>query len=247
MTPRDWIGCPITDSDGVPYGTLDELFVGRTTGEPEFAFVAVAGKRVAVPLAGARRENDVVVLPLDADRVRSAPAVQREVTSIPPEAGERVLEYFGLTGPAAEPTAPTTPVAAATGAEDEGEVTVSEEELVVDKRPAVTERVRLRKVIVEEEVTIAVTLRREELRIEREPVDPDTPVERANGDGQLVEGELEFVLLAEQPVVERRVVPVERIRVARDTVVEHERISGQVRKEHAEVETIPTHEEPTTR
>ena len=246
MNPADWIGRPIADIDGEPYGTLEELFVGRTTGEPEYAFVAVAGKRVAVPLTNARREDDVVVLPLDPDRVRAAPAVQREVSSIPPEAGERVLEFFGLADPTAAPTAaPTAPMAPVEPvAADEAEVTVSEEELVVDKASKVTERVRLRKEIVEEDVTVTVTLRREELRIERVPVTEPVAVERGNGDAQLTEGELEFVLFAEEPVIQKRVVPVERVKVARDTVVEHVRLTDQVRKERVEVEETPTPQEP---
>jgi uncharacterized protein (TIGR02271 family) len=250
MNPADWIGRPVADVDGEPYGTLEELFVGRTTGEPEFAFVAVAGKRVAVPLVNARRQDDVVVLPIDPDRVRAAPEVRRDVSSIPPEAGERVLAFFGLTGPTAPdapptaPTAPITPAAPAASDAGEAEVTVSEEELVVDKTSRVTERVRLRKEVVEEEVTVTVTLRREELRVERIPVDGDIPVERGNGDDQLTEGELEFVLFAEEPVVQKRVVPVERVKVARDTIVEHARLTDQVRKERVEVDNVPTPQEP---
>src|SRR3712207_7246808 len=40
----------------------------------------------------------------------------------------------------------------------------------------------------------SVNVRREELRVEREPLPPGTPAEGGNGDAQLVEGELEFVL-----------------------------------------------------
>ncbi len=264
MTPQEWIGRQIADTTGRPYGTLDELFVGRTTGEPEFGIVTVdrigggGTKRVAVPLDGARPEGDVVLLPLDRHRVREAPEVQRTVDSIPPEAGERIAAFFAGarqaddTAPLAAETAPTTPIAPAPAApvvDEEVEVTRSEEELVVDKEAHVTERVRVRKVIVEEEVTVTVTLRREELRIEREPVDAAyvadvDHLERGNGDAQLTDGELEFVLLAEEPVVEKRVVPVERIKVARDTIVDQHRITDQVRKERVEVDETPVGEEP---
>ncbi|CAA9511021.1 MAG: hypothetical protein AVDCRST_MAG85-2342 [uncultured Solirubrobacteraceae bacterium] len=257
MNPADWIGRPIADVDGEPYGTLDELFVGKTTGEPEFAFVSVAGKRVAVPLRNARRADDVVILPLSPDLVREAPAVQRDVTSIPAAAGERVLEFFGLNGPSvAAPTAPTAPMSPSAPApapvaeSDEVEVTRSEEELVVDKASYPTERVRLHKTIVEEEVTLTVTLRREELRVEREPlsdVDADAIPDQGNGDAQLTDDELVFVLYAEQPVVQKRVVPVERVKVARDTIVEHARLTDQVRKERVEVDTTPTPQETNHR
>jgi uncharacterized protein (TIGR02271 family) len=217
-----------------------------------------------VPLDAARPEGDVILLPLDRHRVREAPEVQRTVDSIPPEAGERIVSFFAgahqvdATAPMAEETAPTAaispapapPVAPAPPIDDEEiEVTRSEEELVVDKEAHVTERVRVRKVIVEEEVTVTVTLRREELRIEREPIDAEyvadvDHLERGNGDAQLTEGELEFVLLAEEPVVQKRVVPVERVKVARDTIVDQHRITDQVRKERIEVDETPVREEP---
>jgi uncharacterized protein (TIGR02271 family) len=259
MTPEDWIGRPVADESGRAYGTLDELFVGRTTGDPEFGIVTLSGgseaKRVAVPLAGAQLEGRVLVLPLDRDRVHEAPAVQRSVESIPPEAGEHIAAFFADVAPtermapvpdAPVPVAATAPVAHVPDEVDEVEVTVSEEQLVVDKASQATERVRLRKVLVEEEVTIKVTLRREELRVERIPVDaPEAArVDRGNGDAQLTEGELEFVLLAEEPVVTKRVVPVERVKVARDTIVEERRISDQVRKERVEVDETPVREEP---
>ena len=263
MTPEDWIGRPIADVTGRPYGTLEELFVGRTTGEPEYGIVSVTRlgeqgtKRVAVPLEGASIEGDVVLLPLDRSRVREAPAVERTVESIPPEAGEMIARFFAgswqsdrtveqpAVTAATTPVAPVVPDVPDTG---EAEVVRSEEELVVDKETHATERVRLRKVVVEEEVTVTVTLRREELRIEREPVE-QAPVadvdhlERGSGDAQLVEGELEFVLLAEEPVVHKRVVPVERIKVARDTIVDQRRITDQVRKERVEVDETPVREE----
>ena len=272
MTPQEWIGRQIADTTGRPYGTLEELFVGRTTGEPEFGIVTVdrigggGTKRVAVPLESARPEGDVILLPLDRHRVREAPEVQRTVDSIPPEAGERIVSFFAgahqvdTTAPMGAETAPTEAISPAAAPappvgpapavpDEEVEVTRSEEELVVDKEAYVTERVRLRKVIVEEEVTVTVTLRREELRIEREPIDAldvaDVDhLERGNGDAQLTEGELEFVLLAEEPVVHKRVVPVERIKVARDTIVDQHRITDQVRKERVEVDETPVREEP---
>jgi uncharacterized protein (TIGR02271 family) len=242
MDPRDWIGRPIAAADGRPYGTLDELFVGRRTGRPEFAIVTVGGgRRVAVPLHGARAAGDTIVLPFPPERVQSAPAIQGEVDQIPPEAGERVLAFFGVGGGVEQPG--TTPNADA-GAEAET-LTVSEEQLVVDTQPRALERVRVRKVIVTEEVTVTVPLRREELVIEREPI--DAPAPGAAFDAQLGERETEFVLHAEEPVIEKRVVPVERVNVRRDTVVEERRVAEELRKERVEFEETPIHEEAPPR
>ena len=76
------------------------------------------------------------------------------------------------------------------------------------------ERVRLRKEIVEEEVTVTVVLRHEELVIEREPIKPgDAPPERA--DAPRLDEPMEIVLWAEEPVVTTRAVPAERVRIVR--------------------------------
>jgi sporulation protein YlmC with PRC-barrel domain len=53
-----------------------------------------------------------------------------------------------------------------------------------------------------------------------------------------VEEEREVVLYEEVPVVEKRVVPRERVRLDKDTVTEQVGVSGEVRKEQIEVEGV---------
>jgi hypothetical protein len=60
------------------------------------------------------------------------------------------------------------------------------------------ERVRLRKYVVTEEVTKKVPVSREEVRLEREPVDEPQPA--APGEGNVIEDEPEVVLKEEEPV-----------------------------------------------
>jgi uncharacterized protein (TIGR02271 family) len=210
------------------------VFVGRTSGEPEFGIVRVDGRRVAVPLHSATVAGDAVVLPLDPARVRSAPEVQGEVESIPPDAGARVREFFGVGGD--QPTIPIPSVS------PEAETVVSEERLDVSVESRPVERVRLRKQVVTEEVTVTVQVRREELVIEREPIPRDAVAEP---DPAAFEDETEaiIVLHAEEPVIGRRVVPVERVRLRRDNVLEQVSITEPVRREHAEVEHIPVEQE----
>jgi stress response protein YsnF len=114
-------------------------------------------------------------------------------------------------------------------------MTRSEEVLEVGTvwRPA--ERVRFRRSIVEEDVTVTVRVRREELHIEREPVSRyEEPVE---GGGLGPDGELTILLREERPVVGVEVVPREQVRIVR--VLEHVEdveIRDEVRKERIEVE-----------
>ncbi len=86
-------------------------------------------------------------------------------------------------------------------------------------------------------VKVTIPLRREELVIERVPIAPGSA--EAPPDAQPVEAEFDFVLLAEQPVIEKRVVPVEQVRVRKDIVVEEEIVSDEVRKERIDVDEQP--------
>ncbi len=142
--------------------------------------------------------------------------------------------YFGLAGD--DPTQPIPSMS------PEAETVVSEERLDVhtERRPA--EIVRLRKQVITEEVTVTVQLRREELVIERQPIPRDTITE-PDPDAFEDETEAIIVLHAEEPVIGRRVVPVERVRLRRDNVVESVEITEPVRKEHVDVEHIATEQE----
>ena len=113
-------------------------------------------------------------------------------------------------------------------------MTRSEEELAVDTvwRPA--ERVRVRRRVVEEEVMVAVTLRREVLEIEREPVSRFDPPRR---DAGAAAEALVMVLHEERPVVGVEVVPTEVVRVRRAVVRGGARpVTETVRRERIEVE-----------
>ena len=97
-------------------------------------------------------------------------------------------------------------------------------------------RVRLRKYIVTEEVQYTVPVRREEVRVEREPI-TDANIDRATEGPAISDEEHEMVLYEEEVVTEKRVVPKERIRLAKDTVTDEQQVSDQVRKEQIDVDT----------
>jgi uncharacterized protein (TIGR02271 family) len=90
-------------------------------------------------------------------------------------------------------------------------------------------RVRLRKYVVTEMVTTRVPVRREEVRLEYDPItnlDADFFDEPASSD------EVHEVVLHEETlVIEKRVVPTERVRMRRETITEEQAVSGEVRSE----------------
>ena len=120
------------------------------------------------------------------------------------------------------------------GPETDEAMTRSEERLRVGTQRVEAGRVRLRKYIVSEQVQQSVPVTREEVRIQREPI-TDANMGAAMSGPALSEEEHEVVLHEERPVVEKEVVPVERVRVDVDTIQEQVTVRDQVRKEEIEL------------
>jgi uncharacterized protein (TIGR02271 family) len=114
-------------------------------------------------------------------------------------------------------------------------MTRSEEEIKVGTAQRERGRARLRKYVVTEQVQQTVPVRREEVRVEREPISEGN-VDQALAGPDISEEEHEVVLHEEEVVVEKRTVPKERVRMEKDTVTGEAQISEQVRKEQIEAE-----------
>ncbi|OMH35051.1 DUF2382 domain-containing protein [Tersicoccus sp. Bi-70] len=115
-------------------------------------------------------------------------------------------------------------------------MTRSEERLRVGTENVETGRVRLRKHVVTEQQTVQVPVTREEVTLEREPI-TDANRGAAEAGPELSDEEHEVILHEERPVIEKEVVPVERVRVGKETVEETTTVSDQVRKEEIETDT----------
>ena len=118
-------------------------------------------------------------------------------------------------------------------------MTLSEERLNVGTQQVETGRARLRKYVVTENVTQTVPVSHEEVRVQREPI---TEANMGNAmDGPAIsEEEHEVVLHAEQPVVAKEAVPVERVRLDTETVTEQQQVTDTVRKEQVDTDGIDT-------
>lgn len=114
-------------------------------------------------------------------------------------------------------------------------VTRSEERLDVSVAAVPVRRAVVRKVVVTEERTITVTVRREELRIEEWPLDPaaDVPATTA------ARRPIDLVLHEEQVEVVTRVVPVERVRVTVERRDGERTVTETLRREQVEVDGEP--------
>src|SRR4051794_10384978 len=114
-------------------------------------------------------------------------------------------------------------------------MTRSEEELRVGTERREAGRARLRKYVVTENVEQTVPVEREDVRVEREPI-TDANVDSALDGPEISEEEHEVTLHAEEPVVEKRTVPKERIRLDKDVHTDEETVTEQVRQERVEAE-----------
>jgi stress response protein YsnF len=145
--------------------------------------------------------------------------------------------------PARQPTpaAPAGPPVPRLAAQGPVEVVRSEEELQVGVRRR-RRRLRLRKYVVTEYLTRTIPVRREEVRLEEvtAPAEPvgephEQPGVQAAGEQALVE----VVLHREEPVIQLRVVPAERVRLFKDVVTEQRTVTEQLRKEQVELQSEP--------
>jgi len=255
-TVQDWQGRTMVDPAGAKIGTIADIYLDDDTGQPEWATVTtglLGTKQSFVPLAQAEIVGTSVQVPYDKDRVKSAPGIQAE-GELSQDEEATLYRHYGLeytefrsdSGlPAAEQNvaprdrygeAPAGAVGRdVSGPTTDDAMTRSEEELRVGTAQRERGRVRLRKYVTTEQRQVTVPVEREEVRVEREPI-TDANIDAAMAGPAISEEEHEVILHEEEPVVEKRVVPKERVRLGKQSITEQEQVSEEVRQEHIEVE-----------
>jgi uncharacterized protein (TIGR02271 family) len=248
-----WHGRTLTGSDGEKIGKITDIYDDPQTGKPEWATVSsglFGTKSNFVPLAGASPDGEDVRAQVTRDQVKDAPGVEAD-GELSEQEERRLFEYYnvpytteGSTTAQDRPDArergqtdPGTGDQDVSGPETDQAMTRSEEELRVGTRQREAGRARLRKYVVTEMVTKTVPVQREEVRIEREPI-TDANRDDAVSGADISEEEHEVVLHEEEPVVEKRVVPKERVRLDTETVSEEREVSEEVRKEQIDTEGV---------
>ena len=164
-----------------------------------------------------------------------------EATPEPHPPGAGAPEREGSPAPAGMAPVVHTPRLPAAPGEAGLVVTRSEEELRVGLRTRFR-RLRLRKYVVTEYVTRTIPVRREKVRLEELPSD-QLADGGADGWDQLDQDgttQLEVVLHREEPVIELRAVPVERVRLVKRLVTEQRTVTEELRSERVEVDERPS-------
>jgi uncharacterized protein (TIGR02271 family) len=245
----DWRGREIVDADDDKVGTLEELFRDEDTQQPEWAAVRTGlfGTKLSfVPIQGAEPAGESVRVPFSKSQIKDAPKIDDADGQLSQQEEAELYRHYGMSY--GERRSDSGLPEGGAGKGDRGAVghdvsgpttddamTRSEEELRVGKAEQERGRARLRKYVVTEQVQQTVPVRREEVRVEREPI-TDGNVDDALEGPAISEEEHEVVLHEEQPVVEKRAVPKERVRMEKDAVTDEAQVSEEVRKERIEAE-----------
>lgn len=242
------------DVDGDKVGSVKDVYVNDTTGQPDFVSVnhgLFGGGDSIVPLRGHTLRDGELHLAFPKDRIDNAPNLEED-GHLTNEDQEAFYRHYGLEGtkdvttyetdarhaaPAAAPAA-----GAATDrevrrdvADDKDQIVRSEEQLNVDKERVQSGQVRLRKYVVNETETVEVPVEREEVRVTREPI---TDADRANYDGRIGDEEASVTLHEERVNVSKESVPVEKVSLDKETVRDTERVSEELQKERIETDGV---------
>ena len=247
-----WRGQDLYGADGEKLGSIEEIYLDADTNEPEWALINTGmfgTKSSFVPLRNASKQGDQITVPFDKATVKDAPKMDPDGQLSQREEAE-LYRHYGLDYSESQSDSglPEGGAGVSTGTRERGTVghdvsgpttddamTRSEEELTVGKTEREAGRARLKKYVVEDEVTHTVPVRREEVRVEREPI-TDANVDDALEGPAISDEEHEIVLHEEEAVAEKRAVPKERVRLDKDVTTEERQVSDTVRKEQIDVD-----------
>jgi sporulation protein YlmC with PRC-barrel domain len=104
MTIQDvqtWRGMTVIDADGDKIGTIDQIYLDRQTGQPEFATVKTGlfGLKTSfVPIVDAEITGDNTVrVGVQKEQVKDAPRIEPDGQELSAEEERKLWEHYGMT------------------------------------------------------------------------------------------------------------------------------------------------------
>ena len=219
---QDCMGWTVVDQAGTTIGTVTEMLIDP---DAERVDSILVDRRKRIPAADfALREGRVVVRGIMHDG-------ELEMS------GAETTETAEQTHTAAmQREANAKHVAGVTRAADENEIVlpVIEEQLQIGKRTVESGAARVRTTVTERPVEETVTLREENVTVERRPVDRAV----GNAPDAFREGTIEVTEMAEVPVVGKQARVVEEVVVGKNVTEHEETVRDTVKRTDVEVEQI---------
>ncbi|KUP98072.1 YsnF/AvaK domain-containing protein [Thermobifida cellulosilytica] len=263
MAPRlgiqELIGHKLIDQDGHSVGRIGQVYRDDQTHQPTWVTVQTGmfgSQESFVPLAGAEITDEDLRVPFSKSLIKDSPRFEAG-GHLSPEQEAQLYRHYGVQPKVPGPRGQAEEVSAeerarreertrreergagerspeeASGRGGEAFMTRSEEQARIGVERTESGRARIHKTVESEPFEQDVSVRREELRIEREPVTGEEPT---SGRSRMGEQEEEIVLHEEHAVVGKEEVPVERVRISKEEVTDTERVTGELRKEHIEID-----------
>jgi uncharacterized protein (TIGR02271 family) len=255
---RDLIGARVLDTSDAKIGTVGQIFSDDETGRPEWATVQTGlfgTNESFVPLAGATHDGDQLRVPYTKDQVKDAPNVSPDGGHLSEEEEGQLYSHYGLEydrgsdaasiseqgrtddGTESDRGAGTERGVGSdtSGPNTDDAMTRSEERLRTGTETVERGKARLRKWVETEDVQVSVPVTKEKARLETEQI-TDANRDAATEGPDISEEEHEVTLTEERPVVAKETVPVERVRLTKDSVQDEEQVSEQVRKERVDAD-----------
>ena len=242
------MGADVYEVDGDKVGSAGQVYLDDQTGDPEWVSVRTGMfgiKESFVPLDKATFADGRLQVPFAKDQVKGAPRIDPDGDLSPAEEDE-LYDYYGMSSAQGRLVGDSDdmPVTVdngyvagqdavghdTSGPNTDDAMTRSEEHLVAGTRTEQAGTARLRKYVVTDQESVAVPVSREEVRLEREPITDGNVGDALDGPA-ISEEEHEVTLTAQRPVVTTEAVPVERVRLNKETVTDQEPVGGEVRKE----------------
>jgi uncharacterized protein (TIGR02271 family) len=227
-------GYEVYDPNGEKIGKVDDLFVDEND-NPEYVgvkmgFLGTSSTLIPMDTITVDESAGRLVTSADKETVKNGPTFDddREIT---PDFENEVYSYYGLqrTETTEERGAYDAYTRESTD-EDELRVKRSEEELRAGTREREAGALNVRKRVVTERQQIEVPTRREEVTVER------VPVEGEASEADIADDEVRVPVTEEEVVVEKRPVAKEEVRIRKDVVEDTQVVEEDVRKEEVDVD-----------
>lgn len=254
---RSLKGATMTSSDGAKIGKVADAYLDNDTQLPEWALVhtGLFGKKgTFVPLAQARLDGDSLVVPYSKDQIKDAPNAEPDA-ELSQEEEAALYAHYGLaysdstsdsglpaggaagtaTGADTTSTGVGTSSVTTSGTSTDDAMTLSQERMHVGTEQVQTRRAKLRKYVETEQVHETVPVTTEKAVVTHEPI-TDENRDRSLDGPEITERVHEEILTSERPVVTKETVPVERVRLDKQTVTENVETHGTVQSERVQVD-----------
>jgi uncharacterized protein (TIGR02271 family) len=233
-----YAGYEVYDPNGEKIGKVDDLFLNEND-QPEYigvkmGFLGTMSTLIPWEVVRVDEEGRRIEASVDKAQVKEGPTFNDD-EDITPEYENEVRSYYGVGGSSQE-SAERGAYGDYYGDEDELRVQRVEEELRAGTREREAGQINVRKRVRTDREQVRVPKRREEVHVERVPVEEG----REASEAEIGEDEVVMPVTEEEVVTEKKAVAKEEIRVRKDAVVDEEVIEEDVRREEVDVDDETT-------